>query len=61
MDGDKFRVLVNSDQYLCPTKSDEVSLTVFEKLPVANAVILLLYVMTTLLEMIKMVLFLRLI
>ena len=38
MNGDKFRVLVNSDQYLCPTNSDEVSLTVFEKLPVANAV-----------------------
>jgi len=38
MDGDKFRVLVNSDQYLCPTNSDEVSLTVFEKLPVANSV-----------------------
>jgi gliding motility-associated-like protein len=30
--------LVNSDQYLCPTKSDEVSLTVFEKLPVSNQV-----------------------
>ena len=38
MNGDKFRVLVNSDQYLCQTKSDEVLLTVFEKLPVANAV-----------------------
>ena len=29
---------INSDQYLCQTKSDEVLLTVFEKLPVANAV-----------------------
>ena len=38
MNGEIYRVLVNSDQYLCPTKSDEVSLTVFEKLPVSNQV-----------------------
>ena len=38
MNGNKFRALVSSDQYLCPTKSDEAILTVFEKLPVANAV-----------------------
>ena len=38
MNGEKYRVLVNSDQYLCPTKSDEVSLTVFEKLPISNQV-----------------------
>ena len=38
MSGNKYRVLVNSDQYLCPTVSDEVVLTVFEKLPTANEV-----------------------
>ena len=38
MNGNKFRALVSSDQYLCPTKSDEAILTVFEKLPVANPV-----------------------
>ena len=38
MNGNKYRVLVNSDQYLCPSLSDEVVLTVFEKLPTANEV-----------------------
>ncbi|MFL2638594.1 MAG: IgGFc-binding protein, partial [Flavobacteriaceae bacterium] len=38
MNGNKFRVLVNSDQYKCPTTSDEVILTVFENLPIANPV-----------------------
>ena len=38
MNGNKYRVLVNSDQYLCPTLSDEVILTVFEELPIANEV-----------------------
>jgi gliding motility-associated-like protein len=36
MNGNKYRVLVNSDQYLCSTISQEVELTVFEKLPVSN-------------------------
>ena len=38
MNGNKFRVLVNSDQYKCPSVSDEVILTVFENLPIANPV-----------------------
>ena len=38
MNENKYRVLVNSGQYLCPTNSDPVSLTVFEKLPIANSV-----------------------
>mgnify|MGYP000509984593 CR=1 FL=1 len=38
MNENKFRALVSSDQYLCPTNSDPVSLTVFEKLPIANSV-----------------------
>ena len=38
MNENKYRVLVSSDQYLCSTNSDPISLTVFERLPIANAV-----------------------
>ena len=38
LNGKKYRALVNSDQYRCPTVSDEAILTVYEKLPNANAV-----------------------
>ena len=36
--GNRYRALVSSDQYKCPTISDEAVLTVYEKLPDANAV-----------------------
>jgi len=38
MDGNKYRVLVRSDQYFCSSLSGEVVLTVFQNLPVANTV-----------------------
>ena len=38
LNGKKYRALVSSDQYRCPTVSDEAILTVYEKLPDANPV-----------------------